>query len=375
MTHANMARYQSPHLDHSNQTAVMGSGRKRSRRDSSGVLAHSGSTPASESKRVKKTHRRHGKSAPADNTGDEVIPNPGPISSPVSPKSAPKTKRLPVSEDTDSADDAVTKHAKSSETGDTTDDDVDVESAAAATSDDQSASVASAEDVEVPDKTSKYLKSVTRLLNKIEARLSVHPPPEDTAGTTDELLAQFAIIHTNLVQTRENVAALDLNRQRDKIRKNARHCILFNALRKISRDVTGIKEALATGSKTIPPVTDTSGGVPATPAAADTATAQGTNPEGTTEDVAGGTEVLTVRKKRAYKKRASAAGGSADAAAAVPAVPEKKPPGAHAEGKKTMEQVLKGYTDDLENMTDLEELKEKADLCVRYADAIFRTYV
>ncbi|KAK3320114.1 hypothetical protein B0T19DRAFT_281516 [Cercophora scortea] len=152
--------------------------------------------------------------------------------------------------------------------------------------------------------------------------LSSRKAAKELKGITKQLkkLNQRFEIHAGTVEKelellKHNVTALELRQQRDEIRAAFRHEILFGALKKMSHDINRFE----------------------------------------------------LRDK-------ARAGSVADEAASDSPKPGKKNKTGD-QARKTMDHLLKGYTEDMNKAVTIDEVRKSGQLCIKYAEDLFKTYI
>lgn len=184
----------------------------------------------------------------------------------------------------------------------------------------------------------KTLKAINKHLKAISATLAVSHP--------DQITADLQSLRTDIAQLH---ARLDC----DAVRAAVRHEILFNALIKVSGDICALN-GLAQGEDGQGPCDVTDGETTTTTSTNTIAATNGTTPAAGTPrkgNTGGGKSKLReIRKDRKEKRGKSM-----------------------LQARKTLEQCLRIYSEDMERAGSREEVSRYGELMVQYAGDLFKT--
>jgi hypothetical protein len=186
----------------------------------------------------------------------------------------------------------------------------------------------------------KTLKAINKHLKALEAKL--------TTTTTASSSSPDQITY-EIISLRSTMSQLQTRLECDELRASIRHNMLFNALVKVSTDV-GMLSGMIQQVQEQPQVVDGQG-------QNDGADADGSGENNTTNGaiVVNGTPRV-----------------SASVAAAVTAAKDKRGK-AMRQSRKTYEQCLGIYTEDMNRAGDREGVEKYGGLCVQYAGDLFKT--
>lgn len=162
----------------------------------------------------------------------------------------------------------------------------------------------------------------------------VEDPTEDRSQEMFEMMGEFAKAQTSamdflmkqMAATRKEIATLENNRRRDAAAVAIRHDIVFNALRKISHDVSKLQRQGNSASH-------------------------------------GDAEAQDFRTPHTLSQ---ARAGSPRAEKTVPTKEDKQ--------RGTMELLLRTYMEQMDEEKDVTKVKEIGQLCVRYAGDLIKTF-
>ncbi|KAK4241214.1 hypothetical protein C8A03DRAFT_12520 [Achaetomium macrosporum] len=180
--------------------------------------------------------------------------------------------------------------------------------------------------------TKKDLKFIKTHLKAIEAKLNDHSP--------EEVISEIQSLRTDITQLQDRL-------DRDGLRAAIRHEMLFNALIKVATDVGKLSSQIE---------------------AAAAAAAQDQHDEFRDEHGDDASTAGTPMSKVNQKKRDGIVAGGA----AIRDSKDKQKVGLR-QSRKTLEQCLRIYAEDMDRAGNLEDVKRYGGLCVQYAEDLFKT--